>query len=259
MPDKLIETPAWALVQGASRGIGAALVEALLARESILGVVATSRQPKRSAALARLAEQHDSRLLAVPLDLEAPDSIATAAQEVAQRLPKAQSLRLVINVAGLLHDATHQPEKRLENLSAAALARAFAVNATGPMLVAQHFMFLLPTSGRSLFASLSARVGSISDNRLGGWYAYRASKAAQNMLTKTLAIEWARRLPDCVCVGLHPGTVATDLSAPFRSGVPEQQLFSPERSAAALLEVLSSLGKQDSGHCFAWDGQRIAP
>lgn len=259
LPDKLIATPGWALVQGASRGIGNALVEALLSRQHVLGVIATSRAPEQSLPLAALTERFGPRLITVPLDVEAPASIAQAAHEVSARLPENEPLRLVINATGLLHDGGHQPEKRLENVDASALARAFAVNATGPILVAQHFMPLIPRSGRSVFASLSARVGSISDNRLGGWYAYRASKAAQNMLTKTLAIEWARRLPECICVGLHPGTVDTQLSAPFRSGVSANALFTPARAACALLDVLGGLGQQDSGSCFAWDGQRIAP
>ncbi|MEO0422324.1 MAG: SDR family NAD(P)-dependent oxidoreductase [Pseudomonadota bacterium] len=259
MPDTLIATPGWALVQGASRGIGYALVEALLSRVNVLGVVATSRRPHQSSTLADLSERFGPRLITVPLDVEAPSSIEAAAREVSARLPEDEALRIVINSTGLLHDGAHQPEKRLENVEAEALARAFAVNATGPILVAQQFMPLIPKEGPSVFASLSARVGSISDNRLGGWYAYRASKAAQNMLTKTLAIEWARRLPECICVGLHPGTVDTQLSAPFRSGVSAQALFSPTRAAGALLDVLGGLDQGDSGSCFAWDGQRIEP
>ncbi len=257
MVDSLLAQPGWAMVQGASRGIGAALTRALLAREDILGVVATSRTPQESQLLQELALVHGPRLQRVPLDVESPASIERGAMEVAEHCD--QQLRVVINAAGLLHDQAQQPEKRLENVEASALARAFAVNASGPILVARHVIKLFPRDGRSLFASISARVGSIGDNRLGGWYAYRASKAAQNMLTRTLAIELARRLPQCICVGLHPGTVATDLSAPFRSGVPADKLFTPEQSAAALLQVLAGLGPEDSGACFAWDGKRIVP
>ncbi len=253
----LFDTPGWAMVQGASRGIGAALVGALLARREIRGVIATCRRPQAAQALAPYRQVAGDRLHVLALDVTDPPSIAAAAEAAAPICDG--ELRLVLNSAGILHEGDLTPEKRLEDIDASNLARAFAVNASGPILVARHFVPLLASRGRTRFASISARVGSISDNRLGGWYAYRASKAAQNMLTRTLAIELSRRLPDCVCVGLHPGTVDTDLSAPFRSGVPAERRFSPERAAAQLLEVLAGLGGDDSGGCFAWDGARIAP
>lgn len=252
------DQPGRALVQGASRGIGAALVAALLRHEQVSAVVATSRAPERSPALQRLAAEYGTRLRLLSMDVEQEDSIRAAAGAMAGGEDE-PPLRLVVNCAGLLHDGTLQPEKRLEDLRSDHLGRVFAVNAIGPMLVARHLHPLLARRGRSVFASISARVGSIGDNRIGGWYGYRASKAAQNMFTRTLAIELRRRLPDCICAGLHPGTVETALSEPFRGNVPAERLFSPAFAAGRLMAVMAGLEPEDSGGCFAWDGERIAP
>ena len=150
-----------------------------------------------------------------------------------------------------------QPEKRLADVSPVSLQRSFAVNAVGPLLVAKHFQGLLDREARAVFASLSARVGSIGDNRLGGWYAYRSAKAAQNMVTRNLSIELRRRARGVICVALHPGTVDTGLSRPFQSNVPEERLFSPERAAQQLLAVIDGLRPEDNGGFVAWDGQPI--
>ena len=168
-----------------------------------------------------------------------------------------QPLRLVINTAGLLHSPELQPEKRLSAIDRAQLERSFAVNAFGPVLLAKAVAAALPRDQPSHFASLSARVGSIGDNQLGGWYSYRAAKAAQNQLLRTLAIEWRRRLPQCCVSLLHPGTTATPLSAPFRSGVAATALFSAEQAANYLLAVLAARTPADSGSFWAWDGQPI--
>jgi NAD(P)-dependent dehydrogenase (short-subunit alcohol dehydrogenase family) len=169
-------------------------------------------------------------------------------------------LHLVVNCAGLLHDreACIAPEKRLADVQPDALAASFAVNAAGPLLVAKHFEPLFAHGERAVFASISARVGSIGDNRLGGWYAYRGSKAAQNMFTKTLSIEWARSRRNVICVALHPGTTDTELSRPFQSNVPPQKLFSTERTVTQLLAVIARLTPTDSGRFLAWDGTEIA-
>ena len=139
------------------------------------------------------------------------------------------------------------------------LARNFAINSIGPALVAKHFLPLLPDEGRAGFAALAARVGSIGDNRLGGWYSYRASKAALVMLMRTYSVELARKKPDAFCVTLHPGTVDTQLSEPFQRNVPEGKLFTPEFSASSLLDVLDGIGPEQSGRQFAWDGEEIVP
>ena len=137
------------------------------------------------------------------------------------------------------------------------LLRDYRINTVGPALVAKHFLPLLPRDRRAVFAALSARVGSISDNRLGGWHSYRASKAGLNMILRNLAVELARSHPQAVVAGLHPGTVATDLSAPFQKGVRPEKLFTPAYSAERLLAVLDGLTPADSGGVFAWDGARI--
>lgn len=244
------------MIQGASRGIGAAFVRALAAAPEIRRIVATSRAPEDSPALQAVRREIGERLVTVVLDVTDEDSVAAAAGRVAAQV---ETLSLVINCAGLLHDGEGlQPERRLSEVSPDALGRSFAVNAWGPLLVAKHFARLLPRRERAVFASLSARVGSIGDNRLGGWYAYRASKAAQNMFTRNLSIELPRRHRGTLVVALHPGTVDTGLSAPFQSRVPEEQLFDPDRAAGRLLAVIAGLTGEDNGGFFAWDGKRIA-
>ena len=145
----------------------------------------------------------------------------------------------------------------MRELDPAAFIEVLNVNAVGPALIGKHFLPLMRPGRRSVFAALSARVGSISDNRLGGWTSYRASKAALNMLLRTFAVEHARRFPESVVVALHPGTVATRLSEPFTRRVPEPRLFSPEKSARDLLTVVDGLSPDDTGGFFAWDGSAI--
>jgi len=157
----------------------------------------------------------------------------------------------------MLHGQGRGPEKRLADLDPAALAQAFAVNAIGPALVLKHFAPQLPREGKAVLAVLTARVGSISDNRSGGWYGYRAAKAAANQLVRTAAIEIGARRPNAICVALHPGTVDTALSAPFQRNVPEGKLFTPDFAAERLLAVIDGLTTADSGGFFAWDGEAI--
>jgi len=243
-----------AVVQGASRGIGLALAAALLRTTSVSRVVATARDPEAPALLA-LERDHGDVLLRVPVDVTDEPSIERAAARVAEYESR---IHLLINCAGLLHAPDGlQPEKALEQIDPDGLRRAFEVNAFGPLLVAKHFFPLLRHDERSVVASLSARVGSIGDDRAGGWYGYRASKAAQNMFTKNLSIELSRRAPHCICVALHPGTVETELSRPFRSRVPAKKLFSTERAAAQLLGVIDKLESDDNGRFLAWDGSEI--
>lgn len=164
---------------------------------------------------------------------------------------------LLIVATGILHEGDHKPERSLQNLSGAAMTRLFAVNTIGPALVLKHFASLLAKDRRASVAVLSARVGSISDNRSGGWYSYRASKAALNMIVRSAAIEIGRSRPEAICVALHPGTVDTPLSGPFQRGVPPEKLFTPWRAARQLLDVIDGLGPSESGGMFAWDGSRI--
>ena len=197
-----------ALVQGASRGIGLALVRELRRRDPAGTVFATCRQPDAASELAELAET-DPSVRPVPLDATDDRSVSEAAAQVAAATSR---LDLLINVAGLLHDGVAvQPERRLSEVRRAALKQVCDLNSFAPLVVAQHFESLLRAGHEPRFAALSARVGSIGDNRLGGWYAYRMSKAALNMGLRTLSIEWARGSRPISVVALHPGTVATDL------------------------------------------------
>jgi NAD(P)-dependent dehydrogenase (short-subunit alcohol dehydrogenase family) len=167
---------------------------------------------------------------------------------------------LVIVASGVLSIGPGlQPEKSLKNLSADAFRRLFAVNTIGPALVAKHLIPLMPRDQRAVFAALSARVGSISDNRLGGWHAYRASKAALNMLMRNFAIEQARVSAEFISAGLHPGTVRTSLSEPYRANVPKDQLFTPEHAAACLAGVIAGLTPAESGKVFDWAGKEVHP
>jgi NAD(P)-dependent dehydrogenase (short-subunit alcohol dehydrogenase family) len=244
-----------AVVTGASRGIGLAMASRLLRQHPDLAVVAAGRTASRSAALHDLAREHPRRLLALDMDVTVEETVARAAEQVAS---SHAGIDLVINCAGMLHDGGGmRPERRLADLDPEAALRSYRVNALGPALVAKHFQRLLPARERAVFASLSARVGSIGDNRLGGWYSYRAAKAAQNMITRNLSIELKRRCRGIICVALHPGTVDTDLSRPFQARVPAARLFDVQRAAQQLLGVIDGLTADDNGGFLAWDGSVI--
>ena len=246
--------PLTVLVTGASRGIGLAFVRHLAAGGQARRIWAACRDPGQASELAGLAAEFDP-VRTLPLDVIDEAGIAAAARVVAA---EGAALDLVINCAGLLHrPGGIAPERRLAEVRADWLMEAFAVNGAGPLLLAKHFEALLPRRERAVFASLSARVGSIGDNRLGGWYAYRGSKAAQNMFLRTLSIELARRARGAICVALHPGTTDTDLSRPFRGGVPSDKLFRPERAVDQLLRVIDGLGPADNGRFFGWNGEKI--
>ena len=243
-----------ALIVGASGGIGHAVVAELLAGNAHDVVVAACREPGASDAMKTLANAHPQRLLTLALDVTDPVSLGEAAARLERRV---DNLTMLMNCAGVLHDGALQPERRLSEVDAAALLEAFRVNALGALLVAQAFAPLFDREARTVLANLSARVGSIGDNRLGGWYAYRASKAAQNMFTRNLAIELSRRHRGLICVALHPGTVDTGLSRPFQARVPPERLFTPARAARQLLGVIDALGPDDNGGFFAWDGSPV--
>jgi NAD(P)-dependent dehydrogenase (short-subunit alcohol dehydrogenase family) len=183
-----------------------------------------------------------------PIDIVDEGSIEQAANNISEPLD------LVILATGILHGQMLQPEKSLRNLSAQNFEQVFQVNTIGPALIAKHFLPKLNRKKRAVFAALSARVGSIEDNRLGGWYAYRASKAALNMILKNASIEVARRSKEAIVVGLHPGTVDSGLSKPFQANVLEGKLFTPDYSAGKMLDVLESLTPADTGHVFDFNG-----
>ena len=222
-----------AVVIGATGGIGNALMHALAQDAAYNAVIGLSRSSTP------------------PLELTSEASIAAAAAFInGQGTP-----RLIIDATGVLQSETIKAEKSWRELDAAQMAQSFAINAIGPALVMKHFLPLLPRDGRAVFATLSARVGSIGDNRLGGWYSYRASKAALNQLVRTAAIELNRRSPNAVCVALHPGTVDTGLSASFaKTGLDVQ---TPELAAERLLEVIQRLTSADSGNFFDCKGKTV--
>ena len=226
-----------AVIIGASGGIGAALEAALLDEGVFEHVYGFAR----------------SREGNLHLDLEKEATIAAAAAHVA----KGPAPTLVIVATGLLHEGERGPEKALRELDPAWLARAFAINAIGPAIVAKHFLPVMPRTGRCVFAALSARVGSISDNKLGGWYGYRAAKAALNQLIRTAAIEEKRRNDRAIVVGLHPGTVNTALSRPFQGNVQPGRLFDTERAALQLLDTIEGLKVPDSGKLFDYEGGEV--
>ncbi len=232
-----------ALIFGGSGGVGAAIVRALTADLNCSAVYAA----------ARLAVPQSGKVRGLQFDLTDEASIAACVEAASADGP----LDLVFVATGLLHNADIRPEKSLRAISPEAMTRAFQVNTIGPALIAKHALPKLRKDDKAVFAALSARVGSISDNRLGGWHSYRASKSALNMLVKNCAIELARTHPKALCVTLHPGTVDTPLSQPFQSNVADGKLFTPDRSARALLTVLDQLGPDQTGGLIAWDGERI--
>lgn len=245
-----------AVIQGASRGIGLGFCDKLLASGRFSRVYATGRSAPESPGLATLHQRYGDALVPIAMDISDEADIEAAAGRVREAESK---LDLVINVSGVLHDADRgiRPEKRLEDIDVANLEHSFRVNAFGPILMAKHFHRLLSHPDKAVFASLSARVGSIEDNGLGGWYAYRASKAAQNMFSRTAAIELGRRARNAIVLSLHPGTTDTGLSEPFQGRVPEGKLFSVDFVTDRLLGIIDRAGPEDSGHFFAWDGQPI--
>jgi len=234
-----------AVIIGATGGIGAALMHALAKREGMTHVHALSRRdhgPKRS------------NIIPGTIDICDEASIQAAASSVAT----ISSPDLIIIATGILSSGTDlKPEKSYRHQRRNSFEQVFAVNTIGPALVAKHFLPIMPRQGRAIFAVLSARVGSITDNHLGGWHAYRASKAALNMLVRNYSIEQARKNSEFIAVSLHPGTVASNLSAPFQSNVPHHQLFSPQQSASHLLSVIDALTPAMSGRAFDWAGQEI--
>ncbi|CAI7830289.1 unnamed protein product, partial [Closterium sp. NIES-54] len=251
------------LVQASDKGIGLAFVEQLLKRQPTGRVIATCRDPMGAQHLDALHDQSGGRLDVMQLDVTKEDTIEAVAAAVRQKYGK---LDLLLNVAGVLHRPNElQPESSLHWLCQDAMLLAYRVNAMGPMLVLKHMMPLLVTGGHtnpnrpfSVVANMSSRTGSISDNHIGGWYSYRASKAALNQFTKTAAVELAAQKSPVVAVLLHPGTVDTDLTRPFTSHLPADQIFTPDFAADQLLGVIDGLSEKDNGRFIAYDGTDVA-
>ncbi|MEE4342765.1 SDR family NAD(P)-dependent oxidoreductase [Pseudomonas alliivorans] len=241
------------LICGASRGIGLALCAALLARDDVAQVWAVAREASTSTGLAELARQYGQRLRRVDCDARNEQALEALAS---QTLEGCEHLHLVISALGILHQDGAKPEKGLAQLTLASLQASFATNTFAPILLLKHLLPLLRKQP-STFAALSARVGSIGDNRLGGWYSYRASKAALNQLLHTASIELKRLNHASTVLAIHPGTTDTELSQPFQANVPEGQLFEPAFSAERIIEVVGAHGPTDSGTFWAWDDKPI--
>ena len=242
------------LVVGASRGIGLALVAEKLRSSSTTPVIATHRQPGVPEVLRRLALIHPERLLTLPLDVTDNESIDSFAQKVAGL---DEEIGTVIHAAGILHEQAITPEKSLDQCAPERLMRYFQVNSVAPLMIARALLPLQSRKSIFTFAALSAMVGSIGDNRRGGWYGYRASKAALNQFIRTLAIECRMRFPKASVVALHPGTTDTCLSKPFQKNIDPEKLYSKEQTARRLLKVLSDVDAGKSGCFLNWDGTEI--
>ncbi len=228
-----------ALIVG-SGGIGTQIAKDLSKNEKELNVVLCGRK-----------SQFNSFW---ELDIEDSQSLLQLKNKIANHPSK---LRMVINATGRLHGDKLKPEKRLQHLDKDSMLESFSINAFSPILLAKTIEEFIPKDLNFNFASISARVGSIGDNQSGGWYSYRAAKSAQNQFFKSLSIEWARRFPKATITLLHPGTVDTDLSKPFHKFVPENKLFSVEKSSRLLIDILKNQSPNLTGKFIAWDGSEI--
>ncbi|KAL9131951.1 MAG: hypothetical protein Q9217_000231 [Psora testacea] len=256
----------WLFVSPASRGMGRQLAKRLL-QTTDLPVIATARKDtdRVRAQILDGLDVDEQRLEVLPLDVMNESSISAVAEHCKSRFHDSY-LRLAFCIPGILH-----PEKSPAQIDFEASLNTFRVNALGPLLLSKHFSPLLPRKftklelmdslpASAVFALMSARVGSISDNALGGWYSYRASKAAVNSIAKGLDIYLKQRCGDnAMCVSLHPGTVKTGLSEEFWASTPKEKLFSPEYAAEKLCEVVKTVGLNGRGKCWDWKGKEIPP
>ncbi|XP_013383167.1 uncharacterized protein LOC106153682 [Lingula anatina] len=253
------------LVQGASRGLGLQFCKSLLDKGSI--VIATCRNPENASNLQNLRQQNSEKLFIHRLDVTNEEHVAQVASEVQAKFGK---LDLLINSAGLLHPSG-RGETSLKDVTPKGILDTFSTNTVGPLVMAKHFMPLLQKGSgnigtqhpdpknqhKAVLVNMSAKVGSITDNGLGGWYSYRMSKAALNMANKNLSIELGRGKNKVICVVLHPGTVDTDLSRPYHKNVPEGKLFTVEYSVGCLLKIIDSLSYLDTGKYYSWDHKEL--
>ncbi|WP_107666467.1 SDR family NAD(P)-dependent oxidoreductase [Cyanothece sp. BG0011] len=239
------------LIIGASRGIGVGFIRQLLEREESVKLYATYRQKETAQELFKLQIQYSNSLKLLQLDITEEEQISNLAKQLKQEISE---LHLVVNCVGILHEDTIKPEKSLRHINTENLLTYFQVNSIATVLLAKQLSPFFRHSHQSVFAAISAKVGSIEDNYLGGWYGYRASKAALNMFLKTISIEYKRTCPHTIVVALHPGTTDTHLSKPFQKNVPPEKLFSVERTVKQLLTIIDNLTENDTGKFFSWDG-----
>lgn len=239
------------LIIGASRGIGLGFIRQLLEREESVKLYATYRQKETAQELFKLQIQYSNSLKLLQLDITEEEQISNLAKQLKQEISE---LHLVVNCVGILHEDTIKPEKSLRHINTENLLTYFQVNSIATVLLAKQLSPFFRHSHKTVLAAISAKVGSIEDNYLGGWYGYRASKAALNMFLKTISIEYKRTCPHTIVVALHPGTTDTHLSKPFQKNVPPEKLFSVERTVKQLLTIIDNLTENDTGKFFSWDG-----
>ncbi len=245
MPDNPFQLDKVNVVIAGGGALGTAFANALLREFAVSDISLLARTEPNGL---------DPRVELHPVEATDPASIVAAASALGRRL---QRVHLLVNTVGLLHGAGVQPEKRLRDLTATAFQQSLAVNALFPALLAEAFSCALRHEEPALFASLSARVGSISDNHLGGWYSYRAAKAAHNMLLRTLSREWRVSHRNVAVVAMHPGTVASGLSRPFVKPTYNKRVLRPEESVAHMIAVMRNLKPDDSGSFYDWRGEPI--
>ncbi len=248
-----MRNPSNILIVGGSRGIGLGFVRHYLVQESTKTLFVTYR-PARAGALLTLKDDFPEKLHLVEMDVTDETSIEAASLKVAETV---DHINMLLYTVGWLHTAELSPEKTVKHLNTKQLLDYFQINAIGAALCARFFRELLKAADSSVLAAISAKVGSIGDNRIGGWYGYRASKCALNMLLKTVAIEYSRSHPNCSVIALHPGTTDTELSKPFQKYVPPKKLFSVDRSVSYLTNILEQCEPKDTGKFFSWDGTEI--
>lgn len=238
-------------IVGASGGIGAAILEQLAERQDVGLIHATYHHSLAGGSVGSVAGfASETKVRWSKLD-------AREDEQVREWMLSVGSADWLINCAGMLHDGTHGPEKSISALSADHFANSMAINCLPTLLLGKYARNVLKDADQGVFATISARVGSIADNRLGGWYSYRASKAALNMSLKCLSIEWARTAKSLRVAALHPGTTDSRLSQPFQKNVPEGKLFAPEKTASLLIEQIERLHEHNSGCFIAYDGEEI--
>ena len=254
MPKSPPSTSGAVIIHGSSRGIGLALASELARESDQRLVIATCRNPTQALELHNLKKMRPHQIEIVQMDVEDESSIENAAASVRNIC---DNVTVMISCIGILHSAAIQPERRLRDVTADQLIKAFRVNAVGPLLCAKYFAQFFHKQNKTVIAALSARVGSITDNNLGGWYAYRSSKAALNMYLKNLSIELPRTYHRIICVALHPGTVDTQLSRPFQQRIPAKQIFEPSHAASKIARILSNLDENDNGKFIAWDRKQV--
>lgn len=242
------------LIIGASRGIGLGFVRMLLEQEERVNIYATYRRKETAQELFKTQIEYSQSLKLLQLDITEEEQIANLSKQLKQEISE---LHLVINCVGILHESNIKPEKSLRHVNTENLLTYFQVNSIASVLLAKHLLPFFRNFHRSIFATISAKVGSIGDNYLGGWYGYRASKSALNMFLKTISIEYKRTCSHTIVVALHPGTTDTSLSKPFQKNVAPEKLFSVERTVKQLLTIIDNLTDDDTGQFFSWDGSRL--